>query len=222
LTMQVEKAPTVIKAGVSKAEAEELKKKLEAGVFTLCCNTCMHPNNQTSSACMLLCPLAAGCHLAVCMPCRMQYVWQASVSAQLLSLRRSWRKGHFGVGCQRAPAPDVIASGCSTCFADVLPDVVRGRHSLPLMCGPLGVACMRPWERCCWACVDGAFSIERCISAAVYGCRMSLLIGRRARGLGSPPPNCSTHSSLVWRACCWGAQLLGFVGQLNIMHSREC
>ena len=31
LWLQVEKAPTVIKTGVSKADAEELKKKLEAG-----------------------------------------------------------------------------------------------------------------------------------------------------------------------------------------------
>ena len=33
--LQVEKAPTVIKAGLKKEEAEELKKKLEAGVRLL-------------------------------------------------------------------------------------------------------------------------------------------------------------------------------------------
>lgn len=32
--LQVEKAPTVIKAGLKKEEAEELKKKLEAGAQT--------------------------------------------------------------------------------------------------------------------------------------------------------------------------------------------
>ena len=33
--LQVEKAPTVVKAGLKKEEAEELKKKLEAGM-SLC------------------------------------------------------------------------------------------------------------------------------------------------------------------------------------------
>jgi ribosomal protein L7/L12 len=31
---QVEKAPTVVKSGLKKEEAEELQKKLEAGVFS--------------------------------------------------------------------------------------------------------------------------------------------------------------------------------------------
>lgn len=35
--MQVEKAPTVVKAGLKKEEAEELQKKLEAGVSACAC-----------------------------------------------------------------------------------------------------------------------------------------------------------------------------------------
>ena len=49
--MQVEKAPTVVKAGLKKEEAEELKKKLEAGtcscsIYDICCQA---PANAIST-----------------------------------------------------------------------------------------------------------------------------------------------------------------------------
>jgi len=40
-TVQVESSPVVVKAGLKKEEAEELKKRLEAGMFP-CISTLLH------------------------------------------------------------------------------------------------------------------------------------------------------------------------------------
>lgn len=59
--MQVEKAPTVVKAGLKKEEAEELKKKLEAGVsfcsmYGICCRGLV--NAMSAEIAGLPCPLS--------------------------------------------------------------------------------------------------------------------------------------------------------------------
>ncbi len=53
---QVEKAPTVVKAGLKKEEAEELKKKLEAGTEALA-----HTDAHTAEALLNL-QMAEACH----------------------------------------------------------------------------------------------------------------------------------------------------------------
>lgn len=78
--LQVEKAPVVIKAGVSKAEAEEMQKKVEAG---------KHPCPCIALYCIILyCISSVSCHKAGKHPLSMQVASAMTVGASLFGAQQ--------------------------------------------------------------------------------------------------------------------------------------